>query len=76
MATASITTLIKMVESLPETAQDQIVEHLLNYVEEMKDKMEWDDLFKKTQPQLSSAAKRARKEIADGLASPMDYGKL
>jgi len=76
MATTSITTLIKMMESLPETAQDQIVEHLRNYVEEMKDKMEWDDLFKNTQPQLSSAAKRARKEIADGLASPMDYDKL
>jgi hypothetical protein len=76
MTTTSITTLIKMMESLPETAQDQVVEHLRNYVEDMKDEMEWDELFINTQPQLSTAAKKARKEIADGLATPMDYDKL
>ena len=76
MATTSITTLIQMMESLPETAQDRVVEHLRNYLKDMKDEMEWDDIFEKTQPQLSSAARRARKEVADGLASPMDYEKL
>jgi len=30
-------------------------------------------LFKKTQPQLVAAARRAKREIAEGLAKPMDY---
>jgi len=65
-----------MMESLPETAQDQVVEHLREYLEDLQDELQWDTLFKKTQPQLIAAARRAKKEIAEGLAQPMDYDQL
>jgi len=60
-------------ESFPETAQDQVVEHLREYLEDLRDELQWDTLFKKTQPQLIAAARRAKKQIAEGLAQPMDY---
>jgi gamma-glutamyl:cysteine ligase YbdK (ATP-grasp superfamily) len=76
MSSTAIATVIKMMESVPETAQDQVVEHLREYLEDLQDELQWDTLFKKTQPQLIAAARRAKKEIAEGLAQPMDYGQL
>ena len=76
MPSTAIATIVKMVESLPEPAQDQVVEHLREYLEDLRDESEWNDLFKRTQPQLVAAAQRAKKEIAQGLAKPMDYDRL
>jgi hypothetical protein len=76
MSSTAIATVIKMMESLPEPAQDQVVEHLREYLEDLQDELQWDTLFKKTQPQLIAAARRAKKEIAEGLAQPMDYDQL
>ncbi len=76
MSSTAIATVVKMMESLPETAQDQVVEHLREYLEDLQDELQWDTLFKKTQPQLIAAARRAKKEIAEGLAQPMDYDQL
>lgn len=76
MSSTAIATVVKMMESLPETAQDQVVEHLREYLEDLQDELQWDTLFKKTQPQLIAAARRAKKELAEGLAQPMDYDQL
>jgi hypothetical protein len=76
MTTKAITTLIKMMEAMPENAQYQVVEHLRDYIENMRDEMHWDTLFKKTETQLIAAARRARNEIARGHAKPMDFKKL
>ena len=76
MSSTAIATVTKIMESLPETAQDRVVEHLREYLEDLRDELQWDTLFKKTQPQLIAAARRARKEIAEGLAQPMDYDQL
>jgi len=65
-----------MMESLPEPAQDQMVAHLREYLADLQDEVRWDTLFKETQPQLIAAARRARQEIAQGLAKPMDYDQL
>jgi len=65
-----------MIESVPETVQDQVVEHLREYLEDLQDELQWDTLFKKTQPQLIAAARRAKQEIAEGHAKPMDYDQL
>lgn len=72
MPSKAIVTVVKMMESLPEPAQEQIMAHLREYVEELQDKLRWGSLFKKTQPQLIAAAKRAKQEIAAGQAKPMD----
>jgi uncharacterized iron-regulated protein len=76
MSSETISTVIKLMESLPETAQDRVVEHLREYIEDLRDELQWDSLFKKTQPQLITAAKRAKQEIAAGNAKPLEYDQL
>jgi hypothetical protein len=76
MSSTAIATVTKMLESLPETAQVQVVEHLREYIEDLRDELEWDTLFAKTQPQLVTAAKRAKREIAEGRAKPLDENQL
>jgi hypothetical protein len=72
MPSKAIATVVKMMESLPEPAQEQIVTHLRQYLDELQDELRWDDLFNKTQPRLIAAAKQAKQEIAAGQAKPMD----
>lgn len=76
MSSEAIATVVKMMESLPETAQDLVLEHLREYIEQLRDELQWDNLFKNTQPQLIAAAKRARQEIAEGQAKPLDIDQL
>lgn len=75
-STAAIVTVTKMLESLPETVQQQVVEHLREYIADLQDEREWDSLFERTQSQLTAAARRAKQEIAQGRAQPMDYERL
>jgi hypothetical protein len=74
--TTATETLIRMMESLPETIQSQVVEKLREYIEDIQDDLKWDASFKKTQSQLIEAAKQAKKEIAAGNSEPMDYSRL
>ena len=76
MSSTAIATVTKMMEALPEPAQDQVVEHLREYLEDLQDELQWDALFESTQAQLVAAARRAKQEIAEGLAKPMDYDQL
>jgi len=76
MASASITTVVKMLEVLPEAAQDDVVEHLREYIAEKQDDLRRNRSFKKTQGSLVAAASRAKEEIAAGKARPMDYYRL
>jgi hypothetical protein len=72
----AIATVAKMMESLPETAQDQVVEHLREYLADLHDELQWDTLFERAQPQLIAAARRAKKEITEGHAQLMDYERF
>lgn len=76
MSSTAIATITKMMETLPESTQEQAVEHLREFIAEMQDETRWDALFKKTQKQLVAAAQRAREEIAVGRAQPMDHDRL
>jgi len=76
MSSTAIATVIKMMESLPEPVQDQVVDHLREYLEDLQDELQWDSLFKETQQQLVAAARRAKQEIAEGHAKAMDYDQL
>lgn len=76
MSSPEITTVIKMMESLPEDVQDRVVEHLREYLEDLQDELKWNNSFKTTQPKLIVSAQRAKREIAEGLAKPMDYDNL
>ncbi len=75
-STAAIVTVTKMLESLPEAVQEQVVEHLREYLADLQDELQWDSLFQQTQPQLVAAARRAKQEIAQGRAQPLDYDQL
>ena len=57
---------------MPNYSKNDVLENL----EDLQDELQWDTLFKKTQPQLIVAAQRAKREIAQGLAKPMDYDQL
>lgn len=76
MSSEAITTVVKMMESLPEPAQNQIVDHLRNYLMEVQDELRWDELFNKTQPKLIAMARLAKKQIAEGKARSLDYDEL
>jgi hypothetical protein len=76
MSSNAIATLVKMMGSLPEPVQDQVIEHLREYILDLQDELQWDRQFKKTKKQLVAAARRAKREIAKGHAQPMDYDNL
>ncbi len=69
-------TVVKMIESLPENAQERVVEELRNLVEDARDESRWDDLFEQKKAGLAAAARKARKDVAAGEATDMDYDKL
>lgn len=76
MSSAAIVTMTKMMETLPETVQNQALVHLRDYIAELQAERKWDELFSQTQNQLIAAAKQARQEIAAGMSKPMDFERL
>jgi hypothetical protein len=76
MSSPAIATVLTMMESLPEEAQNKVAEHLREYIQELHDEIKWDESFKKTQSKLVDAARRAKREMAEGKAQPMDYDRL
>ena len=76
MASNAIATITRMMETLPEALQNQIVEHLREYIAELEDELRWEASFNRTQEQLVAAARQAKQEIAEGKAEPMDLDRL
>ena len=72
----TVETIVKMVESLPEALQERVVNELRSVIVEANDEAEWDMQFESNQEGLMSAARKAKQEIAQGVAEPMDYEKL
>ncbi|MXV85871.1 hypothetical protein F4X88_02335 [Candidatus Poribacteria bacterium] len=76
MASNAIATITQMMETLPEALQNQIVEHLREYIAELEDELRWEVSFNRTQEQLVAAARQAKQEIAEGKAEPMNLNRL
>jgi hypothetical protein len=76
MSTPAINTIVKMMENLPEDAQDKVVDLLRGLIADIKDEADWEVSFKNSQEKLEAAAKRAREEILEGNATPMDFSRL
>jgi len=72
----TVETIVKMVESLPEALQERVVNELRSVIVEANDEAEWDMQFERKQEGLMSGARKAKQEIAQGVAEPMDYEKL
>lgn len=75
MVTASIVTVVKMLENLPEETQSQVVEHLRVWLAEMEEEAAWDESFAKSQNKLLQAGRAAKQQIAEGKSKPMDFSK-
>ena len=71
MDTSAATTMIKMLETVPDQLQETVVEHMRDYIEDIRDEANWKDSFSRTQDKLIAAARRARQEISDGKSSPI-----
>jgi len=69
-------TAAKMIESLPEAVQERVVDDLRVLVEDARNEANWDGLITRRKNGLVTAARKARKEIAEGKATDMDFDKL
>ena len=76
MSSTAITTIVQMLESLPIEVQDRVAEHLREYLDDLKDERQWNQSFQRTQSKLVAAARQAKQEIAEGLATPMNHDQL
>ena len=76
MTTAASVTVARMVETLPPSLQERVVERLREYVDDLRDDERWTESFARTKGKLASAAREARKQIAEGKSSPLDLSKL
>ena len=76
MTSAASATVVKMIDSLPEAVQERVVEHLQEYIADVRDETKWNESFAKSQDKLVAAAKTAREDIARGLATPLDPEQL
>ena len=76
MDTVAIVTMIKMFESLPDQFQETVVEHMREYIEDIREETKWKETFSRTEDKLIVAARKARQEITEGKASPLDIDQL
>ena len=65
-----------MLESLPENKQEQVLNHLYNYITELQDEIKWDLLFKKSEKEISRIAREVKEEIKKGNIEDFDYDRL
>ena len=76
MSTATIETVTKMLEGLPQSLQDRAVEHLREYLEDVTDEIRWDESFARTSEKLADAARIAREQFKNGETEPFDLERL
>jgi hypothetical protein len=76
MATPALTTILKMIENLPDSRQNQVAEHLREYIADLEDQEKWDKAFAKTQKKLAYKTRQAEKQIAEGKSERMGFNRL
>ena len=76
MPTSASITMMKMIESLPESVQERALEHMQQYIEDIRDERKWSDSFENSQSKLIAAAQQAREEILQGKATTLNVEDL
>lgn len=76
MSANTVSDFVALMETLPSEMQVQVVEHLQEYLAELRDEQRWDAAFERTQSSLVAAARKARQARAAGQAQTMDYEQL
>jgi hypothetical protein len=65
-----------MLENLPDQFAEQVVEHVREYIADLKDEVLWNSTFSQSQDKLAAAAKKVRKEIQEGKSASLDVETL
>jgi hypothetical protein len=76
MSSLAAATIIKMIEKLPEPLEARVLEHMRDYIEDVREDVCWNESFAKTQDKLIAVACKARQEISEGKATPLDINEL
>ena len=76
MSTATIETVTRMLEGLPDSIQERAIEHLREYLDEVTDEIRWEESFERTSDKLAQLAERVKTDIASGKTEPMDLDRL
>jgi hypothetical protein len=76
MSSAAITTIVKMVESLPDDLQERVSEHIREYIADLEDEERGDSSFQRSQTNLVAAARKAKQEIAEGKSVPIQGKRI
>ena len=76
MPTSAGITMMKMFESLPEPVQESALEHMRQYIEDIRDELKWNESFRNSESKLIAAARKARADISRGKATPMNADDL
>jgi hypothetical protein len=76
MSSEAIALVVKMMGTLPDATQNQIVEYLQNYIADLQDEQHWKDAYAQTQTNLVQKARLAKQQIAEGKARPLNIDEL
>ncbi|MEO1392411.1 MAG: hypothetical protein AAFV90_05845 [Cyanobacteria bacterium J06634_5] len=66
MTAPSVTTIVKMVESLPVALQEKVAEQVREFIADLEDEAKWEASFELTYGNLIASAQKAKQEIAEG----------
>jgi len=76
VSSPQISTVVKIMESLPVSLQERVTDHLREYINDLQDEIKWDNSFAKNQSKLVAAARIAKQEIAEDKAVALDFNQL
>ena len=63
MENPTITTINKMLLSLPDEKREQVLNKLYEYMQDLHDEIKWNNLFQTTQNELGLKAKKIKENI-------------
>jgi hypothetical protein len=69
-------TITKMIQALPESLQERVLEEIKPIIAEALDEAEWQMQFERSEERMIAIARNAKQAIKEGKAEPMDYKKL
>jgi len=69
-------TITKMIEALPESLQERVLEEIKPIIAEALDEAEWQMQFERSEEKMIAIARKVKGAIKEGKAEPMDYKKL
>jgi hypothetical protein len=55
--TSTATTIIKILDTVPEGMQDRVLEHMREYITDIREETQWHESFNKSQHQLMNTAR-------------------